>query len=45
MGKKLKEMIENYFIVWHYSDEEIVRALEEMKVWCDENIKSLKENM
>lgn len=45
MGKKLKEMIEGYFITWHYSDEEIIKALEEMKVWCDENIKSLKENL
>ena len=40
MGKKLKEMIESYFITWHYSDAEIIEALEEMKVWCDENIKS-----
>ena len=45
MSKKLKEMIESYFIVWHYSDVEIIEALEEMKVWCDENIKSLKENL
>lgn len=45
MNKKLKEMIESHFITWRYSDEEIIEALEEMKVWCNENIKSLKEHM
>lgn len=45
MGQKLKDMIESYFIEWHYSDTEIIDALEQMKVWCDENIKSLKENL
>ena len=43
--KGVKEDILSIFEAYHYSDVEMINALEDLKKWCDDSIKNIKKFM
>lgn len=43
--EKIKQAILDEFLIWKYSDEEIIKAMEDLKIWADEIIEGEKKAM
>lgn len=43
--KDVKEDIRSIFEAYHYTDTEMIDALEDLKKWCEDSIKNIKEFM
>lgn len=43
--EQIKDEIRSVFESGHYTDDEMIDTLEELKLWCDASITNIKEYM